>query len=106
MVARIQGELRKGGLEPDQAREYLITLSALYGNILDEIAAADEAYATVLLQHLDSNEAANRAKIRAEITPEFKRLREARNTEKLVEQMTRSLKYYLRSQEEEMRLAR
>lgn len=106
MVGRIQRELRTGALEPDAAREYLITLSALLGNCLQEIREADAAYAEVLLAHLESSEKANRAKIRAETSPEFARKQEARDTRTLVEEMTRALKYYLRSQEEEMRLAR
>lgn len=106
MVRKIQGELRQGGLEPDTAREHLITLTALMGNCLQEIREADAAYAIVLLAHLDSSEKANRAKIRAETSPEFQRKQEARDTKTLVEEMVRALKYYLRSLEEEMRLAR
>lgn len=106
MVARIQGELRQGALEPDQAREYLITLTALMGNCLQEIREADAAYAVVLLAHLESAEKANRAKIRAETSPEYLRKQEARDTRTLVEEMARALKYYIRSLSEEMQLAR
>ena len=106
MVRRIQGELRVGALEPDQAREHLIALTALLGNCLQEIREADADYAHVLLAHLESSEKANRAKIRAEISPEYQRKQEARDTRELVQEMARSLKYYLRSQEEELRLAR
>lgn len=106
MVQRIQGDLRQGALEPNQAREHLITLSALYGNCLQEIREADAVYAGVLLACLESSETANRATIRAETSPEHLRKQEARNTKELVLEMTRALKYYLRSQEEEMRLAR
>ena len=60
----------------------------------------------MLLDHLEGSEAANRAKIRAETTPEFARKQEARDTKELVQEMVRALKYYLRSLEEEMRLAR
>lgn len=105
-VTKIQSELLIGALEPDQAREHLLTLSALYGNCLQAIREADAAYAVVLLGYLDTAESANRAKIRAETSEEYRRRQEARDTEKLVQEMTRSLKYYLRSQEEEMRLAR
>lgn len=106
MVATIQRELRTGALEPDQARESLIQLTALLGNCLQEIREADAEYSVVLLAHLESSEKANRAKIRAETSPEFARKQEARDTRTLVEEMSRALKYYLRSQEEEMRLAR
>lgn len=106
MIARIQAELRKGALEPDSAREHLIQLTALYGNCLQEIREADAAYARVLLACLESSEKANRAKIRAETSPEYRRKCEARDTKELVIESIRALKYYLRSQEEELRLAR
>ena len=106
MVRQCQREILEPDLGPERAREILVMLTSLYGNTLDEIRDADAAYNAVLLQHLDSSEKANRAKIRAESTPEFQRRQEARDTKELVIEMTRSLKYYLRSQEEEMRLAR
>lgn len=105
-MRQIQAELREGDLQPSVAREHLLTLSALHGNCLEEILQADAAYNYILLKHLDANEAANRAKIRAQTSPEYTRAQEARNTRTLVEEMTRSLKYFLRSQEEELRLSR
>lgn len=95
-----------GDLPPSRATEILVQLTALYGNCMDESRAADHAYAVVLLRFLDADEAANRAKIRAETSPEYLRKREADNTIKLVLESIRSLKAMLRSQQEEMRLAR
>lgn len=106
MVAAAQVELRDSDLAPARARVLLVQLSALLGNCNDEIRRADAAYADVLLQHLDSETKANRARIRAEGTPEFQRKQEARDTKELVIELVRSLKYLLRSIEEEMRLAR
>ena len=63
------------------------------------------AYAIRLLQCLDAEEKANRAKIMAETTPEYSRKREARDVKELSLEMCRSLKYYLRAKEEELRLA-
>ena len=65
----------------------------------------DEPWA-VLLGYLDAEAKANRAKIRAETSPEYQRKREARDTKELVQELVRSLKYFLRSKEEEMRLSR
>jgi hypothetical protein len=107
VVRSIQREIRDGGqLLPDRAAELLTMLTAVIGNVNDEIRVADADYASVLLEHLESEEAANRARIRAETTPAYQRKREARDTKELVVELIRSLKYYLRSQEEEMRLAR
>lgn len=103
----MQVEIRDAvDLLPDRAAQLLTKLTALMGNCNDEIREADVEYAGVLLKHLDSEEAANRAKIRAETTPEYLRKREARDTKELVIELVRSLKYFLKAKEEEMRLTR
>lgn len=102
----MQREIRDTDLQPDRAAELLVKLTALMGNTNDEIRQADQDYAMVLLKHLDGEEAANRAKIRAEISPEYQRKREARDTKELVVELVRSLKYLLKANEEAMRLAR
>jgi len=104
-IESIRREVRDTDLLPDRAAELLNQLSALLGNVLDEIRDADMDYAVVLLKHLDSEEAANRAKIRAQTTPEYLRSREARDTKEIVVELARSLKYYLRAKEDEYRLA-
>jgi len=104
MVRLIQVEVRDTpDLQPDRAAELLNKLTALLGNCNDSIREADLAYASVLIRHLDSEEAANRAKIRAETTPEYQRKREARDTKDLAVELIRSLKYYLKSKQDEYR---
>jgi hypothetical protein len=93
-------------LLPDRAAQLLMQLSALVGNVLDEIREADSEYAVTLLHFLDTEKKANRANIRAEISPEFRRAREARDTKELVVELTRSLKYFLRVKYEEMQMSR
>lgn len=105
-VRSIQAGLRDGALTPDMTRESLVILTALLGNVHDEQRAADHEYKLVLLGCLQGDEAANRARIRAEVTPQFQRAREAKDTADLVVEMIRSCKAYLRSLDEEMRLAR
>jgi hypothetical protein len=105
-VKVIQKELRDGALTPDLTRESLVTLTALLGNVNDEQRQADHDYKVVLLKCLDADEAANRAKIRAEVSPEYQRAREAKDTETLVVEMIRSCKAYLRSLDTEMGLSR
>lgn len=107
MIRAIQREIRDtADLQPDRAAELLNRLTALIGNCNDEIREADAIYAAVLLKHLESEEAANRAKIRAETTPEFIRKREARDIKELAVELSRSLKYFLRAKAEEMGLSR
>jgi len=99
-------QLRESELQPNEAANVLNHMTALLGNISEEIREADHDYACVLLKCLESEESANRAKIRAETSPEYLRKREARDTKELALEMIRSLKYFLRSKEEEMRLTR
>jgi hypothetical protein len=107
LVREIQREIGdKPDLPPERARVLLNDLTRLVGNCNTEIREADALYAGHLLACLGSEEKANRARIRAETSPEFARKREARDTKELVVEMSRSLKYYLRSLEEEMRLAK
>lgn len=106
-VHSAQREIRDGGeLLPQRAAQLLMELTALLGNCFEEIREADHAYAVVLLHELRTAEKANRAKIQAETSPEYERKREARDTRELVQELIGSLKYYLRSLEAEMRLAR
>ena len=106
LVRSIQQEIRVTDLVPTRAAELLMQLTVLMGNVNDEIRQADADYAEILLMALESSEKANRARIRAETTPAYRRKREARDTKELVVELVRSLKYLLRSVEEEMRLAR
>ena len=106
MVAEVHREILAGDLQPARARELLMRLAALTGNVLEEIREADLDYAAVLLALLRSSKVANQAKIAAETTPQYARKMEARHTREVLQEMARSLKYYLRSQEEEARLSR
>ena len=107
LIKAMQVEIRDtADLLPSRAAELLTKLTALVGNCNDEIREADHAYAVVLLQFLDADEAANRARIRAETSMPYLRKRKARDTKELVIELIRSLKYFLKAKEEEMRLTR
>jgi hypothetical protein len=84
----------------------LVMLTALLGNVHDEQREADSAYRLVLLDCMRTEDKANRARIVAETTPAYHRAREAKDTGTLVVEMIRSCRAYLRSLDEEMRLAR
>lgn len=104
MVQEIQREVLQTDLAPQRAAELLAKLTALLASTNTEIREADMFYARVLLEYLGRDEAANRAKIRAETSPEYQRKREARDCKEFVIEMIRSLKVILRCAEEEMRL--
>lgn len=106
LLRAIQAKLRVGNISPSDTREHATTLSALLGNCLAEVLHAEMAYNAVLLTKLDVDEAANRATIRALNTEEYRRFREAKNTEKLALEMMRTCNRCLRSLDNEMALTR
>lgn len=105
-IKAIQKELRDGTISPAVARDSLMSLTALLGNVTDEQRAADHEYKLVLLECLQTHDKANRARIAAEVTPQFQRAQEAKDTATLVQEIVRSCRAYLRSLDEEMRLSR
>ena len=105
-VKAINAELRDGDVTPQMAREHLVTLTALMGNIHDEVRDSELDYKQVLLSALQSETKANRARMVAECSPEYRRHREAKDTATQVQELIRTCRAYLRSLDEEMRLAR
>jgi hypothetical protein len=107
MVRSVQNEIRDtDDLMPSRAADLLNHTTALLGNINDELRIADLEYKRVLLHCLKTAEAANRARIEAETSPEYVRRQEAQHTKELAVEMIRSLKMFLKSKQEEMRLSR
>jgi hypothetical protein len=107
LVGLIQAEMGAAcDLTPDRASEMLNQATALLGNVLDEQRACDQSYKVILLHCLRNAEKANRAKIEAECSPQWVKFTESRDLVKLVEQMIISLRQFLRTQSEVMRLER
>ncbi len=105
MISEYQNELATGDLMPERAATILKEISALYGNVLDEVRKRQMEYNRVLKDVYDEEPKANRAKLKAEITPEFEAYLKARDTDKLTLEMIRALKYFLRAKEQEYREA-
>jgi len=105
-IKAAQKQIRDGALTPDMVRENLAELTGLLGNVNDEVREADIAYAHVLVQMYGEEKKANRAKLRAETSDEYRRAREAKDTHTLVVELIRTCRAYLRSLDTEMQLAR
>lgn len=104
LILEVQAEIRGNpDLMPDRAAEILNLLASLTGNVNQEILERDISYNKVLLEYLETEGKANRAKIKAEISPEYRAKMEARNTQALAIELIRSLKLYLRVKQEEYR---
>jgi hypothetical protein len=81
-------------------------LTALIGVVNLESRQADLDYNRVLVKHLESEKRANRAVILAESTPEYLRSREAKDCKQEIVESIRSLKKFIDSLSDEMRLSR
>jgi hypothetical protein len=106
LISAYQSEVAKGELTPERAATFVTQLSALYGNVNKQILATSLAYNRILKTALETNEAASRAKIQAETTPEYVAKMEAQNAEKELLLLIRSLNRYLKVKEEEYRTAK
>lgn len=106
MVAGYRREVLAGGLVPSRVGEIAAELSSLLGNIAEEIREADMAFNAVYAGCLDTEKKANRAKIRAELTPEYQRKREAHDVHMVTLELIRSLRKLQDTQLGEMRLQR
>ena len=106
MVRAIQVEVRETDLQPDRGADLLLRLTSLQGNIADEQREADLAYDVIYLALFQQHGAANRAKLFANITPEYQRKREAKDTQEIAKQLIISLRQFLRTKSDEMRLTR
>ena len=106
MVSEVQKRMLAGYATPHDAAEDLVKATALMANVQKEIREADHAYAVVLLRFLDADEAATRARIRAETSMEFVRKREAYDTGKFLEETVRTLKTLVKLETSAMVLTR
>jgi hypothetical protein len=106
MISAYRSEVTRGNLAPQRAATILTQVAALVGNVNEEILRREMEYNRVLQLALDSNEKANRAKIRAEGSDEYRLMREARNSLAEAVELMRSLKYYLKVQEREFEAAK
>ncbi len=101
LINQYQTEVKNGNLMPDRAAEIMTEVASILGNINDQITKCDMEYNQVLLNCLETEKSANKAKIKAGITNEYKAMRDARNTEKSATELIRSLKFYLKVRESE-----
>jgi hypothetical protein len=106
LVEEIQAEVKESAeLLPARAADLLNRLTALYGNVLEDMTAADIAYNHVMAGALTSEDAANRAKVRAQTTPQYAEMRRAHNLEKLTVELIRTLKTFIKAKTEELRFS-
>jgi hypothetical protein len=105
-VREVEGHLADGLASPADVRSFELLLSGLHGAVVDEVRRAEMRYNHVLLSFLGANEAKNRAEIRAQCSPEYGEYRAAKDLSEQIKQLVITCRGYLRSIDEEARLAR
>jgi hypothetical protein len=105
-IAEVAAALLPGDVPQARIRECELVLSSLLPHVGRERRQAEVAYKLVLVAKRREFEKANRAVIEAEATPEYARLLEAKGVEEEVKQMVITCRGFLRSVDNEARLAR
>ena len=90
-VKNIQNEILAGNLTPARASEMLTELSAIFGNVNEEIRTRDVEYNKVLLTYYESEATANRAKIKAETSDDAKEKMVESDGSKMLSPQSRTL---------------
>ena len=105
-IAEIQQALLPGDVPQARIRECELVLSALLPYVGRERRKAEMAYHVVRAQKRREFDKASHATIEAEATPEYAQLLETKGVEHEVEQMVITCRGFLRSVDNESRLAR
>jgi hypothetical protein len=92
LIGGIRKEVIAGNVSPARAGDLAAQLSALLGNITDEVLEAEMAYNAKLVNLLAEHEAKARAEVYAKSTEEYRRLRGAEGMHTDTLEMVRSLR--------------
>lgn len=103
-IGKLQAEILETEMPPLRMSQVLVELTALYATLIAELRESEFAFKAVLLECYRAEKAASRAKIQAENTDAYRRFRFAKDTEKVVVELIRSLKVAMRTTQEEMRM--
>jgi DNA-binding protein H-NS len=104
LIHAAQKEMRQGNVAPVRLCDLLNTLTALIGNVNDELREAELDYKRVLLSYRQTSKSAVEARMFAETQDEYGRYREAKDTKELALEMVYTLKTVSKATQEEMKL--
>jgi len=97
-----RNEIKKANnLYPQRASEIIVELSALIGNINDELLKRQMAFNEKKMFYLAKIKSVAKADVEAQCTEEYRQYQEAKGYRELITEMIRGLKYYLRAVEDE-----
>ena len=95
-------------MQPLEASEKLIKLSALLGNVGDNLVKLERSYAQKKISYMQDNPKwpMSKVEIFAQDTDEYQDLRETKELQKSVVEACRALKVFIRVREEEYQNSR
>ena len=105
LVNTYKNQVFKGNLSGQEAAEILIALSALLGNINQEIRERQQKYIQALRELLEMESTVAKAKIISMATPEWLMLQESKDQKEVTLELVRSLKYFIRSLKDEIEMS-
>lgn len=105
-IKAISRQLMPGHVPPEVARASLMTLTGLLEPVMDTVRERERDYRIVLAEKMQEAKTKAGAEIQAMTTPQYDLYREAEDAKELVEQMIVTCRGFLRSIDEEARLAR
>jgi len=90
-------------MQPMEASDKLIKLSAMLGNIGDAIVGFEQAYAQIKIDKMleDSKLPISKIEILCQVTDEYRQLREAKELQRATIEAVRSLKVFIKVRENE-----
>lgn len=106
MITKLQEEVRDKDISMQRAGEIVYELTALLGNVNEELKSRQMIYNKCLARCMDESPSVARAKIVSETTPEYEELLAVKGTKELVIEMIRGLKYYIKSKLDEYKESR
>jgi len=101
LIEDYRRELRDTDVDRHRAAEIRVKLSALYGNVTEQMRKTEMAYNQKYAEVLAVNDSVAKAEVLSKITPEYIEYKTARDLEKVLLEMIRSLKHYVEAKDNE-----
>ena len=105
-IARIEREMRDPDLSPGRASDHAMALSSYLSLINAEIRTSELAYKRKVLEFRETSKSAADAVMKADVTPEWERWREACDYGESVMELIRTIRKVLDTLRAEMQLQR
>lgn len=101
MISEYRAEVLKQDIDGERAAKIISELAVLLANVNEQIRTAMIIYNQILAKTLAVEKSAARARILAEITPEYIDFKTKKDLKEEVVELIRGLKYYVNAKKDE-----